>query len=199
VASTLTLLASVYLTGAFHEDGLADTADGLGGSHSKKKLLEIMKDSRIGTYGACALVLSLLLRASLLVELASFSLRDVYGIWIMVHGLARVGPVVLMAALPYVAGEGAKGTSVAQGGNWTRASVALLWGSLSLALALGLSYSAGLLVNWALILAAVTALCGRTFLKRAGGYTGDFLGATEQMLELFLLGGALIWLRVATF
>lgn len=181
------ITASIYVTGAFHEDGLADTSDALGGTHSRKKLHEILKDSRIGTYGACALALSLLLRASLIVELQRLSLHRCLLYLIAVHGLSRVAPVVLMAWLPYVAGEGAKGSAVAEGGTWSRAAFALAWGSMILT-ALALCGTPLLLLGaWTLALTLITLLSARAFFVRAGGYTGDFLGATEQILEIALL------------
>jgi adenosylcobinamide-GDP ribazoletransferase len=195
VAASFALLGSVYATGAFHEDGLADTADALGGAHSSKKIHDILKDSRIGTYGACAVVLSLLLRCALLAELQISGLSLALVCWMAVHGLSRVGPVMLMAVLPYVAGEGAKGSVVAQGGQRSRAVVACLWGGLILLGAALLRIPASVLVAWCGALLLVTFLAGRTFLRRAGGYTGDFLGATEQVTEISLLAVGLWVMR----
>jgi len=192
-AAVLAVMTTVWITGAFHEDGLADTADAMGGAHSRKKLHEILKDSRIGTYGGSALVLGTLLRVSCLAELSDLGLTDWSQVlsvpWILMalHCLARVGPVVLMATLPYVAGEGAKGASVAAGGNAVQAVVACLWGAG--VIGLGAFFGVAPTILGAIILAVVltTACMGRWFYRRAGGVTGDFLGATEQAVEMVLL------------
>ncbi len=193
LTASLALLTTVWITGAFHEDGLADSADALGGSHSRKNLHAILKDSRIGTYGASALVFSLLVRTLSLSQLIEFlGVRWAEGLsapllFVLVHVLSRVGPVGVMASLPYVAGEGAKGSSVARGGALPQFLVALSWAALAL---LGVGWrglplvSAGLLVG---VCAFVSVLLGAWFKKRAGGFTGDFLGATEQITELSLL------------
>ncbi|MBM4363157.1 MAG: adenosylcobinamide-GDP ribazoletransferase, partial [Deltaproteobacteria bacterium] len=131
LAALLALCATVYCTGAFHEDGLADTLDALGGAHSKKKVLEILKDSRIGTYGGAALVLSLTARFLALASLTRHASVTPYGsvpasllLLPTVHALARIGPVFLMRFLPYASEEGAKGASVAEGGKTPQLIVA---------------------------------------------------------------------------
>jgi adenosylcobinamide-GDP ribazoletransferase len=98
-AAILTVTAGLLVTGAFHEDGLADSADALGGAtHAPERLLEILKDSRVGTFGASALFLSLLVRIALLVSLGPDGGLGL----ILCHALARVGPVGLIARVPYV-------------------------------------------------------------------------------------------------
>lgn len=190
LSAILALCISVWVTGAFHEDGLADTADALGGAHSRKKIHDILKDSRIGTYGASALVFSLLIRTfalTRLLETVGIDRLLAPVLFVLIHVLSRVGPVGLMASLPYVAGEGAKGSSVSQGGAAPQFSMALLWGTAALtgAVFAGLpGVVAGLLV---VVLAVVSLLLRAWFKARAGGVTGDFLGATEQVLEMALL------------
>lgn len=194
VSALFAVIVTIWATGAFHEDGLADTMDALGGSHSKKKLHDILRDSRIGTYGGSALVCSLLLRVLLLAALPSdpvFSLAA--GLTapialILVHVLSRTGPVLLMATQDYAAPEGSKGASVASGEHRTQAFVASTFsGSLLVLLGVsGLSWVALAALIGTLIL--VTTLLGRVWEQRAGGFTGDFLGATEQFLEMSLLG-----------
>jgi adenosylcobinamide-GDP ribazoletransferase len=199
VAAIFSLLVSVYVTGAFHEDGLADSADALGGSHGRDNLHEILKDSRIGTYGSCALILSVLLRVSLLGEIATEGRDQALAALTMIHGLSRVGPVWLMATLPYVAGPHAKGAAVAAGAVWPRAFVASGYGLFILSAGLVFGFSSSLLVAWLTGLLLVTWAARRTFKRAAGGYAGDFLGATEQILEIALLSLFLLWLRLETF
>ncbi len=190
LAAALAVTATVCATGAFHEDGLADTIDALGGAHGQKKILEILKDSRIGTYGATALCLSLVFRIGALSELGSTGVP----LLVLVNGLARTGPVWMMAALPYVSGEGAKGASVARGGGLAQSAIAGLW----MLVACGIGVWGGVRPIVALALSVAMTLIslwlGRWFRARAGGITGDFLGATEQINEiaLLLLGLALL-------
>ena len=181
LGATLAVALSILLTGAFHEDGLADSADGLGGAHGGKQALEIMKDSRIGTYGAVALGLSLMLRVTAIAELAP-------GAWfalVYVHCLARVGPVWLMATEAYVsdpASAKAQGLFKTSG---LHVATALGWGTAcaTFGVYLGLlSVTSALAV--VLVLALLTQLCARYFRKAVGGITGDLLGATEQVGEM---------------
>lgn len=180
-AATLALLTSVVLTGAFHEDGLADSADALGGTHSGKGLFEILKDSRIGTYGAVALFASLSLRVVTIAEL-----DNPYAI-VLAACIARTPPVAMIASLPYVTAAGAKGRLLTTGG-WLQAVVALLWPA---ALIVGLLAVGKVSASHALAALvspfAMALLLGLWFRSRASGITGDFLGATEQVGEVTVL------------
>lgn len=184
VAALLAVAAGVLVTGGFHEDGLADTADGLGGGQETAQRLKIMKDSRVGTFGVLALVLTLGLKIAALADL-----NPVTGAFALLaaHGLARGASVLVMWRTPYV-GD-------AQGGKWKPSPRGLGWGEVA---------TATVLAIWPLILlpAAPAALgvaigsalaLGVSLLARRliGGQTGDVLGAVEQMFELgFLLGAA---------
>jgi adenosylcobinamide-GDP ribazoletransferase len=180
LAAVLAVATSLWVTGAFHEDGLADSADGLGGAHSGKPALEIMKDSRIGTYGAAALVLSLLLRSAAIGGLAP---RDAFAI-VVVHCLARVGPVWLLATQPYVTVEGGKGAVMAQAGI-TQAIVASVWGLVTLAAAITLARLALVpLLGAAGALALLSFFWAGYCKRRVGGINGDLLGALEQLGEI---------------
>jgi adenosylcobinamide-GDP ribazoletransferase len=182
----LALVATLLLTGAFHEDGLADTADALGGAlpGERQRLFEILKDSRIGAYGAAALVASLLLRAALLARLDGTA-----GLALVVAGAwSRAAPVWLMVALPYVTPEAHRrskplldaGPAQAVGAT----AAAVLVSALAVATG-GLPVAgAGALV---LVAASVAVGAGWRFHARAGGITGDFLGATQQLCECALL------------
>ncbi len=188
VAAVLALAATVALTGGFHEDGLADTFDALGGVVPRDKALAIMKDSRIGSYGALALGLSLLLRAALLAVLATRPAWAAVAALLASHTFARAAAVGVMVTLPYGGDvDHAKAKPLALAVAPRNFVFALGWCAL---LALGLwawgVWPVRLLL--ALAAAALVALLMRQWLKRRlGGYTGDGLGATEQLAEIAVL------------
>lgn len=177
-AAGLALAAMVLATGALHEDGLADTLDGLGGGWTRDDALRIMKDSRIGAYGAAGLALALGIKAAALADLPAP---------VLLAGAAasRLAPVCVMAMLPYArAGDAAA----------RAAPVAAGPGGLAVAALCGLPLL--LLLGWralpALALAALlTALLALWFRRRLGGWTGDTLGAVQQASELGILLAAL--------
>jgi adenosylcobinamide-GDP ribazoletransferase len=175
---------SMLLTGAFHEDGLADTADAMGGAFDREKLFIILKDSRVGSFGAAALFVVLALRVALLAELGA----DPVLAWVLAGALARTPPVWMMAALPYVTDDAQSRSRHLTRAGWVQAALATCIAALVVAWALagpGLSPLQALGIVGALVLAA--AFCTWRFLVRAGGITGDFLGATEQVGECVVL------------
>ena len=180
-AALLVVGLSLLLTGAFHEDGLADTSDALGGGQDVARVLAILKDSRIGSFGGAALVVSIVGRAALLAQLGDAVVWAFPLVWCG----ARVGPVWLMAALPYVtADDGAKSRDLTRAGA-AQALVASAWFTLvSLALVLSGHLAVSRALALAVALLAVTALTGWRYFVRVRGITGDFLGATEQLGEL---------------
>ncbi len=183
LAAGLALAAMIWLTGALHEDGLADCADGLGGGHSGAEALEIMRDSRTGSYGVVALILSLGLRWAALASLAPAA-----GLWALVlaGGIGRAMMVPATALAGYARAEGA-GLLVAPGARGGEVGAAL---GTALALAV-LGGWAGIL---ALVLAAAIAAALLAWMaRRIGGYTGDGLGAMAQAGEvavMLVLAGA---------
>jgi len=188
VAAVLALIATVALTGGFHEDGLADTLDALGGVVGREKALAIMKDSRIGSYGALALALSLLLRAALLAVLAARPTLTAVAALLASHAFARAAAVGVMVSLPYGGdAEQAKAKPLALAVAPRNFGIALAWCGLLVAVLVGLgAYLPRLLV--AVLAAAAVALLMRQWLRRRlGGYTGDGLGATEQLAEIAVL------------
>ena len=184
VAVLLSMTATVWLTGAFHEDGLADTCDGLGGAVSRQRALEIMKDSRLGTYGAVGLLAVLALKAALLADLAKRDLAAVLVLLPLAHCWSRVAAVALLRALPYAGDiEHAKAKPLAQQLDATGLAVALGWAVLAGALA-SPWWPAHMLAAGALATLATAWLMVRWLRRRLGGYTGDTLGATQQFSEL---------------
>jgi adenosylcobinamide-GDP ribazoletransferase len=180
LAAVTVLAVQMLLTGALHEDGLADSADGLWGGADRQQRLEIMKDSRIGSYGVLALILGTLGRWAAIGMLAAA------GDWaalLAAGAISRAPMAVLMAALP-----AARPGGLSQGiGRPGRRAVLL-----ALALAAGFGLAAmGLSVLPALAAAALAAaLLGRLALSRIGGQTGDILGASQQLSELAVLAVA---------
>jgi len=195
VAVLLSMVVTVWLTGAFHEDGLADTCDGLGGHVSRARALEIMKDSRIGSYGAVGLMLALALKAAALHALATRDFGAALLALPLVHAWSRAVPVALLVALRYAGdAEHTKAKPMAQQVSAGGLAATLLWCALAGAgaAAMGLDIEALFLV--ALAVAVTAVLAGRWLQHRLGGYTGDTLGAAQQVAEIaayLALGAAL--------
>jgi adenosylcobinamide-GDP ribazoletransferase len=177
----LALAATLLATGALHEDGLADCADSFGG-WTRETRLEIMKDSRLGTYGALGLLITLGLQAASLSALPA-----AHGALCLVaaHAAGRLGPVLIMAAVPY-AGDPAASRIEHRPERPAAGEVALaaLFGLAPLALLPPERAAIGLLVGGAAACVAAFVLC-----RRLGGYTGDVLGAALVVFQtMFLLG-----------
>jgi adenosylcobinamide-GDP ribazoletransferase len=177
----LAVAAGVLITGGFHEDGLADTADGLGGGQTSERCLEIMKDSRVGTYGVLALGLVLAIKVAALAELP---LATAALALVAAHGAGRTAAVAVMVLERHVSDrDDAKYKPAPDGVRPLELLVAAVLGLWPLAL-LGWAGLAGALVGAAL--AVVLALTARRLI---GGYTGDVLGGVEQACELGVLLG----------
>ena len=196
VAVGLAMAAGVLITGAFHEDGFADTCDALGGAVSRERALEIMKDSRIGAYGAVGLVLMLGLKA---VALASLPLSAAVPALLLAHTTSRAAAVALIRLLPYAGDvEHAKAKPMAQRIEISGVLVAVGWVALVAAALVWHAPAQAAAVAVGLLLALVgTAWCARWLRLRLGGYTGDALGATQQIAEMLVLLGWLGAMRAA--
>lgn len=184
VAAVFCTIATVLMTGGFHEDGLADVADGLGGSASRERALEIMKDSRIGAFGAVALVLALGLKFALLAALAGQGLQAAAIAIVGAHVLSRLMPLFLIRWLPYVGDSGAsKAKPLADAISPGALLIAFVWALPAVVLLLQAHDAAHV---GAAVLAAVLAAgwMARLFMRRLQGFTGDGLGATQQVCEL---------------
>jgi len=188
VAVLLSMAATVWLTGGFHEDGLADTCDGLGGSVSRERALAIMKDSRLGSYGALGLVLTLALKAAALSVVAGASIGLATASLVLAHAASRACAVALMSTLPYAGDAGqAKTKPMARPTGPVALVVAAAWTVLvaaSLALLLPAQFGVVRLAFTLLAAVAVALACAAWLRRRLGGYTGDALGATQQWTEL---------------
>ncbi len=180
----LVLGASMLLTGGFHEDGLADTADAMGGAYDRQRLLEILKDSRVGAFGAMALFVSLGLKAALLARLNTEAPLAL----VVTECLSRVAPIWLMVALPYVTNDAQSRSKQVTRAGMPQVILATAIGLAVLALGWGAGYlSSALLPGLAAAMVLTPLVCGWRFQRRAGGITGDFLGATQQITQLALL------------
>ena len=186
IAVLLGMAATVLATGGFHEDGFADSCDGFGGGFDKARVLAIMKDSRIGSYAAMGLGLLLLAKWNVLVEIdAAFGPPQLALTLIAGHAASRLASTVLIYFLEYVRDDdSSKSKPLAQ---------RLTIGELAIAALCGLAPC--LLLPFANMLFGLTAaalatlFAARYFRRRIGGYTGDCLGATQQVAELaFYLG-----------
>ena len=178
ICAVLAVAGGIALTGALHEDGLADTADGLGGGQTPEQRLAIMKDSRIGTYGACALVLVLLLKVACL---GLMSPPEAAIALVVAHAGARVVPVVACARLRYV-GDAEISKVPPPAPSRQRVHVAMVIGLLPCLL---LPLEPGLTAILVGTIASAGLLGKAT--RLIGGYTGDVLGASEQVFETAVL------------
>jgi adenosylcobinamide-GDP ribazoletransferase len=193
VAVGLSMAATLLLTGGFHEDGLADTFDALGGAVSRERALTIMKDSRIGSYGALALLVVLGLKAA---ALASMPLAVAVPALLLGHAVSRAAAVWLIWMLPYAGDvEHAKAKPLTRRVSLQGLCVALLWVFLVAASLIALVPGHAAWVGTSVVMAAAGGLWMLGWLrKRLGGYTGDALGATQQLTELLALLG---WLAAS--
>lgn len=180
VAVLLGMVVSLRLTGAFHEDGLADSVDGLGGSFEPARILEIMKDSRLGTYGACALSLALLLKWQSLSMLFAQDPKRGCLLLMAAHTLSRLAPLWLMMTLEY---RGEIGRSKSKPLTDKMSGLELSLGHLCSIPAFFLLDARGC---WLALATATLVLCWwrRLLQRKLKGYTGDTLGAAQQFVEL---------------
>jgi adenosylcobinamide-GDP ribazoletransferase len=181
VAVLLSVIAGIYLTGAFHEDGFADTCDGMGGGTTRERVLEIMTDSRIGAYGAIGILLLLMLKCA---TLACMPPQTLVAALLLAHPMSRLAATALIWRLEYAKSEG-KAKPLAQRMSTTEFAIA----AATVLLPAGAITLAGWL-PWQPVLAGAVASTAaaiwlaRKFVRRIGGYTGDCLGAVQQVAEV---------------
>ncbi|WP_336799999.1 adenosylcobinamide-GDP ribazoletransferase [Kaistia sp. MMO-174] len=178
-SAAVSLAATIALTGALHEDGLADTADGFGGGTTATRKLEIMRDSRIGTFGAVALVLSLLLRATLLANLLPYGAWPVATALVGAEIVSRAAIVHLWAALPPARFEGLASATgrPSRDTSLTAIAIAVVAALVCGAIGTGIFPVVVALVVAGLVTYAFQFLCA----SQIAGQTGDTLGAAQQI------------------
>lgn len=192
LAALIAVTSGILLTGALHEDGFADTADALGSGSTGETGLQIMRDSRLGTYGSIAVVVSILGRV-----LAVGALEPIHAFvaLVMAHALGRTAAVVLMATTKPARADGLGRTG----------ALSVTFSGVWIAVTIGLAIT-GALGGWWVLPAVVLAAVGLIWLRaiclvRFSGVTGDVLGAAEQLSELAVLtvvvvvtwGGSDVW------
>jgi cobalamin 5'-phosphate synthase/cobalamin synthase len=185
LTATVIVLAGIVLTGALHLDGLADMSDGFGGGRTRDDVLRIMRDHQIGTYGAIALIMTLLMQISAIAILID---RDVAGRFLVIAPAAsRWGMVLLGRRLPYARPDAGLGRALTD-----HVRDRDLWESTALALAITIVVArwSGL-VSLALTLAVSVAI-GLVCSRRIGGVTGDTLGANAVLCETIVLVAAVV-------
>lgn len=192
LAVVLSMLGSILITGAFHEDGLSDFVDGMGGGYTREKILAIMKDSHVGAYGVIAIVLVLLLKFQVLLALihTARSVAFAAATLIAAHAVSRLMAVSIMLTQQYVrVDDSARAKPAAQGLSRSSFAIALLVAAAAIML---LPIAGASIVS--VFSALACALLLRIYLawqlqRRLGGYTGDCLGAVQQVTEIgFYLG-----------
>jgi adenosylcobinamide-GDP ribazoletransferase len=192
----LSMLTSILITGAFHEDGLSDFVDGMGGGYTREKILVIMKDSHVGVYGVVAIVFALLIKFQILLALSNtHSHVFVAATLISAHGISRLMAVSIMLTQQYVrADDAARAKPVAQGLSRTSFAIAVVTGLAAIVL---LIMAGGSYMN--IVIALACSLIMRLYLgqllqQKLGGYTGDCLGAVQQITEIaFYMGLLAAW------
>jgi len=185
IAVLLSMIATVFLTGAFHEDALADTLDGLGGGRTVDRVLEIMKDSRVGSYALVGVTLILATKFAALLSIAGGGTTSVAKALIAGHVLGRWSSVPLMMNYSYVRpastnARASAGGPFADGISRARSLIATVIAFGSVFLVLG---AVDALVT-TMVATLVTMIAGLRFNRRIGGITGDTLGAANQIVEL---------------
>ncbi len=184
-AAALAVAGEILLTGALHEDGLGDLADGFGGGQDRGHKLEIMRDSRIGVFGVTALAMALILRVAAVTALAGHGVGAVFGALIAAGVLSRAAAAVALALLPAARSDG---LGASQGAVPDRA----LWIAVLVALAAAL-----VAAGWTGALAVLGAGTGAAAVmvlayRQIGGQTGDVLGAVQQVAAVCALLGLLV-------
>lgn len=180
VAAVLSTAATIYATGAFHEDGFADACDGLGGGMTRERVLEIMKDSRVGAYGAIGVVCML---GTKIATLAMLPPASAIGALLLAHPLSRLCATSLIWRMEYARAEG-KAKPLAERMSTPEFCIAALTVAAGAAILLACGALTPRAVLGALLAAAAaTWWLARKFGRRIGGYTGDCLGAVQQLSE----------------
>ena len=185
ISVILSMSAGIFTTGAFHEDGLADVCDGFGGGWTKEKILEIMKDSQIGTYGTVGLLIILLSKYVLSVELSQISMIYFISVLLLGHALSRLNATTMILIYQYARDDAtSKSKPLAKSLTLVNYIIAFLIGIIPLVI---ISFIWSFYIFLVLIpLILVVFLMGRYFTKWIGGFTGDCLGSVQQISEILI-------------
>ena len=180
----IVVIVGLLVTGGFHEDGLSDSVDALGGAYDRENVMRILKDSRIGAFGALALIVALMLKVSLLVDLGILAPVGL----VLGQSLSRALPVIQLGVQPYARRDDpqSKSRDVARSGGLqaliaTGWVAAIAWGAFVWGVP-----TAGIVGSLGAML-VVGVVLGVYFQRRAGGLTGDFMGTLQQVSELGIL------------
>jgi adenosylcobinamide-GDP ribazoletransferase len=192
VSVVLSIAGGILMTGAFHEDGLADVCDGFGGGWTKEKILLIMKDSRVGTYGVVGLILVLLIKCYAITELSSYSIYLIGLMLVTANTLSRMTAVYIIFTAPYAREhEDSKAKPIAKQMQVEDFLIAACWAILPLGLLVYYQVAFFFIIIPVL---PVTIYLRRYYTKWIGGYTGDCLGATQQITEIVIyLSLLVVW------
>ncbi len=189
IAVILSMAATIFFTGAFHEDGFADFCDGFGGGYSKERILEIMKDSRIGTYGTVGLLMVLGVK---FLALTQIEIARIPFILVAGHAVSRLFPVLLIYTSEYARLDATSKTK----------PIGKADSIFSLILVLAIGGATLFLLSWMeavigiALLATVFFIFRKYIIRKLDGYTGDILGALQQLCEVFFYLAILGWQNV---
>ncbi|MCF2501896.1 adenosylcobinamide-GDP ribazoletransferase [Dyadobacter sp. CY107] len=187
ISLLLSMIAAIFTTGAFHEDGFADVCDGFGGGWTRDKILEIMKDSRVGTYGSVGLMMMLALKFMLLNNLALQHGNDfkiLIFILIAGHAWSRLMPVFIILTQPYARpDQDSKAKPVAYSVSWSSMATSFVFALIPLVTLAWICQTPFILIC-CILPAMLSILMARYFKRWIGGYTGDCLGAIQQVGEV---------------
>lgn len=188
ISTLLGLLTTILLTGALHEDGLADVCDGFGGGYQKQKILDIMKDSRIGTYGVIGLLIAFMFRFTALNEMPIY-FKAVF--FIAAHTLSRYTLIVIMFKYTYARDENSSKAKTVIG---DISIMDLFIGFIPVVISLILTGTFWV-ISFIIPVWITQWIMGRYYYKKIEGYTGDCLGALQQITEIVFYIFTLIWLK----
>lgn len=175
-------IAGIWLTGAFHEDGFADVCDGFGGGWTKQKILDIMKDSRVGAYGVIGIISLLSLKLFALYEIARLDIILCCKILLLAHTLSRFAAIILRKNMEYVReNEDSKAKPIAKQTSFKDYLLAFLFSLIPLVL-----FKTAMILLLFIPVILIVLYLRYYFKKWIGGYTGDCLGAAQQLTEVIL-------------
>ncbi len=190
IAVLFSIITGILIRGAFHEDGFADVCDGFGGGWTKQKILEIMKDSRIGAYGTIGTILLLSLKFySLLMLVQTFENNYllIFLVFIVYHSLARLTAISIVFTEQYAReDQDSKAKPIAKKSGKAEFILSFLFGLLPIFILIGITQNYFLLVIL-MVLILIRQLSIRYFNKWLQGYTGDCLGTVEQISEVLII------------